>query len=109
MPLSLLCDEHIPTPVIEGLRRRGVDVATVGSLGLRGISDESILDAARRQGRVVYTKDTDFLRQHASGIHHAGILYHHTLEYSVGEAIRRVSLACEVLSMEEMRNRVEFL
>ncbi len=109
MPLSLLCDEHVPTPGIEGLRRRGVNVATVGSLGLRGLADELILDAARQQGRVVYTKDTDFIRHHALGIHHAGILYHNALEYSVGEAIRRVSLACEVLSMEEMRNRVEFL
>ena len=34
MPLALLCDEHIPYPVIEGLRRRGVDVTTVQQLGL---------------------------------------------------------------------------
>ena len=109
MALSLLCDEHIPTPVIKGLRRRGVDVATVESFGLRGFADELILDAAIQQRRVVYTKDTDFLRLHAFGIHHSVILYHHTQEYSVGEAIRRVWLDCEVLSMEEMRNRVEFL
>ena len=29
MPLPLLCDEHIPYPVIEGLRRRGIDIVVV--------------------------------------------------------------------------------
>jgi len=28
MALSLLCDEHIPYPIIEGLRRRGLNVVS---------------------------------------------------------------------------------
>jgi hypothetical protein len=109
MSLSLLCDEHIPYQVVEGLRRRGIDVITIQRAGLRSALDEVILDAARQQSRVVYTNDTDFLRLHATGIQHSGILYHHILDYSIGEAIRVVALACEVLSIDEMRNRVEFL
>ena len=109
MPLALLCDEHIPYPVIEGLRRSGVDVTTVQQLDLRGALDRVILQTARQQGRVIYTNDTDFLRLHAAGADHSGIIYHHMRVYSVGEAIRRISLACDVLSAEEMLDRVEYL
>jgi predicted nuclease of predicted toxin-antitoxin system len=87
MSLSLLCDEHIPYQAVEGLRRRGIDVITVQRVGLRSALDEVILDAARQQSRVVYTNDPDFLRLHATGIQHSGILYHHILDYSIGEAI----------------------
>ena len=109
MPLALLCDEHIPFPVIDGLIRRGIDVTTVQQLGMRSALDQLILEAARQQGRVVYTNDADFLRHHAVGINHSGIIYHHTLEHSVGEAIRRFSLVCELLSPQEMMGRVQFV
>ena len=109
MPLSLFCDEHVPFQVVEGLRRRGVTVTTVQQMGLRGATDASLLGLANQQGHVVYTNDADFLRLHSQGVHHAGIIYHHTLTYSIGEAIRLVALACEVLTMDEMQNRVEFL
>ncbi len=109
MPLALLCDEHIPFPVIDGLNRRGIDVTTVQQSGMRSALDRFILEAARQQGRVVYTNDADFLRHHALGIIHSGIIYHHILDYSVGEAIRRVSLVCELLSPQEMIGRVQFV
>jgi uncharacterized ferredoxin-like protein len=109
MPLSLLCDEHIHYQVIEGLRRRGIDAVTVQQVGLVSSLDEVILDMAQQQNRVVYTNDEDFLRLQATGVRHAGIFYHHVLGYSIGEAISVVALACEVLSIDEMRNRVEFI
>jgi predicted nuclease of predicted toxin-antitoxin system len=109
MPLSLPCDEQIPYQVIEGLRRREIDVVSIQQMDLRSTSDDVILDIAQRQGRVIYSRDTDFLRLLASGTPHAGNLYHHPVTYSVGAAIRTVAMACEVLSMDEMRNHVEFL
>ena len=109
MPLALLCDEHIPYPVIEGLRRRGIDVTTVQQLGMRGALDQEILQTAHGQERVIYTNDVDFLRLHALGVDHSGIIYHHALDYSLGEAIRRVCLACKTLFTEEMMDRVVFL
>lgn len=109
MALSLLCDEHIPYPVVEGLRRHGLDVTVVQQVGLGSSKDEFILETARQQRRLVYTRDADFLRCHAGGVKHGGIFYHHPLAYSIGEAIRRVVLACEVYSLEEMEDRIEFL
>lgn len=109
MPLSVLCDEHILFPVIQGLRRRGIDVMAVQEAQLRSASDAAILAVAQHQGRVVYTYDPDFLRLHAGGVAHAGILYHHQDAYSYGEAMPLVGSACESFSPEEMAGRVEFL
>ena len=109
MPLPLICDEHIPYQVVQGLLRRGIDVLTIQQLGLRSAEDEVILQMAEEQQRVIYTRDTDFLRHHAAGTPHPGIIYHHPLAHSFGSAIRVVALTCEVLSLDEIRNRVEFL
>ena len=109
MPLSLLCDEQIPYQVIEGLRRREIDVVSIQQMGLRSTPDEVILDIAQQHGRVIYSCDADSLRLHATGTLHAGILYHRPITYSIGEAIRSVAMDCEVLSVDEMRNHVEFL
>ena len=109
MPLALLCDEHIDYDIIAGLTRQGIDAVSAQQMGLDATDDAIILAEARRLGRVIYTGDDDYLRLDGSGIPHLGILHHHPLKYSIGEAIAAVELACRVFSAEEMRNRVEFL
>ncbi|MEA1964402.1 MAG: DUF5615 family PIN-like protein [Candidatus Aerophobetes bacterium] len=109
MALFLLCDEHIPNPVVEGLRRRGLNVVTVQEIGLSSKEDKTIMDRAREEGRIIYTRDADFLRLHQIGHKHVGIFYHHPLAYSIGEAIRKITMACEVLSPEEMKDNIKFL
>ena len=109
MPLSLLCDEHVRFDVINGLRLQGIDVVSVQDLGLRGRPDPEVLSAAQQVGRIVYTSDTDFVRLSDSGVPHLGILFQPMRKYSPSGAINVVSLACQVLSPEEMANRVEFL
>ncbi|MFW0860320.1 MAG: DUF5615 family PIN-like protein [Dehalococcoidia bacterium] len=109
MPPHLLCDEHVPYPIVEGLRRRGIDIVTVQEIGLASTRDEIIMARAREEGRIIYTRDADFLRHSRGGHKHSGIFYHHPLTYSIGEAIQKVALACEVLSAEEMENQVMFL
>lgn len=59
---SLLADENIHPAVIQGLRSWGLDVQTVGELGLSGQSDLSILRSASLLQRVVLTHDSDFGR-----------------------------------------------
>ena len=109
MPLPLLCDEHIPHAIVEGLRRRGINVVTVQEIGLCSTRDEVIMARARQDGRTIYTRDADFLRLDKDGHKHRGILYHHALAYSIAQAIQKVALACEVVSPPEMENRVKFL
>ena len=78
-------------------------------MGLRATDDAEILAYAHRERRVVYTSDTDYLALAQLGVPHAGIIYHHQRRYGIGEAIRRVVLASEIYTQEEMRNRVEYL
>ncbi len=101
-------DEHVARAVTEGLRRRGVDVVTAPEAGLLEADDEDHLAFAVQQARVVFTQDADFLRLHAAGRPHAGIVYapQHT---PIGHLIRGLMLIYDVLGPQEMANHVEFL
>lgn len=108
MRISFYLDEHVGTAVVNGLRQRGVDVLTVAEAGLLGAPDEDHLARARSEGRVIFSQDTDFLRMHAAGAPHAGIVYarHGT---RVGEIVRGLMLIHQVLGSEDITNQVEFL
>lgn len=106
--ISFYTDEHVPHAVINGLRSRGADVLTTKEAGKLGASDEEHVALASEQGRVIFTQDDDFLKLHAKGMNHSGIVYarQHT---SVGDIIRGLMLVCHVLKPDDMRNHVEFL
>ena len=73
----------MPYSVIEGLRRRQINVMVVQQTNLYSAKDVPIIEAARQQHRIIYTRDADFIRHHAGGVPHAGIFYHHPLAYSI--------------------------
>lgn len=101
-------DEHIARAVVRGLRTRGVDVQTVADADKLGAADEQHLEHARVEGRVIVTHDTDFLRLHAQGRPHAGIVYA-VLGTKVGAMVRGLMLVHDLLDAEEMKNHLEFL
>lgn len=101
-------DEHIAQSVVAGLERRGVDAITTDEAGIRGASDEEQLAHATQQQRVIVTKDDDFLRLHAQGVQHNGIVFVPG-QASIGAIIRGLNLIHLVLNTDEMRNHVEFL
>jgi len=101
-------DEHVPTAVTRGLRARGVDVVTAQESRLLAASDEEHLDQAAAEGRVIFTQDADFLRLHAKGLSHAGIVYAHQ-QTPIGDVIRGLMLIYQVLEPRDMHNHVEFL
>lgn len=101
-------DEHVSKAVVKGLRERGVDVSTVAEAALVGASDDAQLVHARRAGRVLFSHDADFLRLHAEGLEHAGIVYG-SQELGVGDVIRGLMLIAQVLDSDEMIGHVEFL
>lgn len=61
------------------------------------------------QARVIVTHDTDFLRLHASGIQHAGIIFSALQARTVGDMIRSIALIWEHLEPEDMRGHCEFI
>jgi predicted nuclease of predicted toxin-antitoxin system len=57
--VRILADENFPAFLIQELRRRGHDVASVKEI-LRGASDREILNRAQEEDRLVVTFDKDF-------------------------------------------------
>jgi predicted nuclease of predicted toxin-antitoxin system len=103
--LDEVCDPRIAA----GLRQRGVDVTTTAETGLLGAPDEEHLAYAWKQARVIVTHDADFLRMHAVGAKHAGIVHCALGAYSLGDVIRSLVLIWELLEPEEMTGQVEHL
>ena len=106
--IKFYMDEHVPSAVTKGLRLRGVDVLTAQEVGMLEADDEDHLALATDQGRVVFTQDADFLRLHAEGTSHAGIVYVRQ-QTPIGYIVRGLMLVYQVLEPEDMQNHVEFL
>lgn len=107
-PVRFYTDEHVGRAVVRGLRQRGADVLTVPEAGLLGASDEQHLERARTESRVLFTQDEDFLRLHAAGVAHAGIVYA-PQGTSIRDAIRGLILIHQLLEADEMIGHVEFI
>jgi predicted nuclease of predicted toxin-antitoxin system len=109
MAILFHLDENVHLVLAEALRRRGINVSTASDAGLIGASDEEHLEFARRQGRIVVTHDADFLRIHARGVQHAGIVFCHVRKYSLRQLVRVVARFVLSTKPEDMTNRVEYL
>lgn len=73
----LYSNENFPQPVVEELRRLGLDVLTSREAGRanQGISDEQVIVDATRDERAVLTLNrVDFHREHQRSTAHAGII-----------------------------------
>lgn len=101
-------DEHVPKAVTEGLRQRGVDVVTIQEIGLQSVEDRRHLARAAQQRRVIFTQDADFLRLHANGVPHHGIVFA-PQQTPVSYVLRMPMLIHDVLSPDDMVQHVEFL
>jgi hypothetical protein len=96
-------DEHVPTAVAKGLRRRGVDVVTTQDAGMLGADDDTQLIFATSQSRVIFTQDDDFLRLAAAGIAYA------PQGTPIGAMVRGLMEISTLLNAEDIVNRVEFV
>lgn len=106
-------DHHVPSAITRGLRQRGIDVLTAEEDQTAQWDDEPLLQRATELGRTIFTEDDDFLaighRWQRSGREFAGIVYAHQLRVTIGQAIRDLELVAQVMSPDEMKNRIEFL
>ena len=108
-PIQFHLDENIDSAIVDGLRRRGIEVTTPAEAGLLEADDDAHLAFARQEKRVIVTHDQDFLRKHQQGISHAGIAYCHLRSRSVGDILRSLILIWEILTPDEMADHVEYL
>jgi len=59
--LRLYMDHHVDAAIIEGLRRRGIDVVTSREDGTTTWDDDRLLERASLLGRVLFSQDDDLL------------------------------------------------
>ncbi|HDM27004.1 MAG TPA: hypothetical protein ENG27_01655 [Candidatus Bathyarchaeota archaeon] len=58
----ILADENVHYSLVKELRRLKVDVLPVVDTDFRGVADEELIEIADRNGRVLLTRDSDFVR-----------------------------------------------
>jgi hypothetical protein len=85
-----------------------VDVVTVFEAGMLSKTDEAQLAFALNTSRVIFTQDGAFLRLAASGMSHAGIVYA-PQGTPIGAIVRGLLLIHNVLSAEELVDRIEYI
>ena len=106
--IKYYADDHVAKAVIEGLRRREVDVLTVVEAGLMGAADERQLQKARKDNRAFTTQDEDLPMMHIEGLHYEGSVFS-LRNTSIGDVIRGLVLIHHVLDATEMCGHVVFL
>jgi len=102
-------DEHVNPAIAQGLRLRGIDVTTTADAHLLKAPDESHLEFANREGRVIFTNDRDFLSFACTSDEHAGIAYCARRAKSIGYIVRHLCLMHDCMEPDEMRGKVEYL
>ncbi len=97
--MKFLADEHIELSIVTGLRLLGIDAISVNEAGKRESDDEEILSFAKKNDRVIITRDSDFVKLHNKGAEHAGIAFipkFLTIGKTIGE-IEKVSMLFDSL------------
>jgi hypothetical protein len=109
--LAFYMDHQFPASVSRGLRQRGVDVLTTLDVGTETLDDELLLARATDLGRVLVTHDKGFLGLASDwiddGRDFAGIVFAVQKTLDIGRAVEYLELMANVMTPEEMRNRVE--
>ncbi|MDY6789132.1 MAG: DUF5615 family PIN-like protein [Candidatus Nanohaloarchaea archaeon] len=105
---KFLADEHIDRPSVESLKKKGIDIEIVQDIGKKGSPDREILKYAKRQDRVIISRDADFLVLDQEGKDHAGIIFL-ARPLDIGDIIRQVEKIHLLYDGEELEDRVVFL
>ena len=112
MKIELLLDEDVQVELADALKARGVNAVPAQELGRKGLSDEEQLKFAGNDNRTLFTYNVkDFVELHREfimeGKEHRGIIV--SKQLPIGEALKRLLSLVNILSAEDMVNRLEFL
>jgi predicted nuclease of predicted toxin-antitoxin system len=112
VPLRLYADECVNARIVEGLRRRGVDVVTAADQSLLSASDEQHVERATALGRTVVTSDRDFIAIVKGVLTREGsfpVIIFIQPRSALGEAVRRIAEAAKVLDPADIENGIEWI
>ena len=113
MTVPLYFDHNVSPAAATGLQHRDVDVLTARQDGREGEDDELLLQQATELGRVLYTRDRDFLaianRWRASNRPFSGIVYSRHRRLSIGQIIADLEVIAKASDPEDWLSRTEYL
>jgi predicted nuclease of predicted toxin-antitoxin system len=106
-------DVHVPSAITRALRRRGVDVLTAQDDGSARLLDSALLDRAGELGRIVFTRDADFLaegvRRQRAGLPFATIVHAHQQNVSIGRCVSDLEMIASASIPDEARGQIVHL
>jgi hypothetical protein len=106
-------DVHVPQPITDQLRRRGVDVVTAIEDECSQLTDEALLEHARVIGRVLFTQDIRFKAMaedwQRAARDFGGLLFGHQFGASLGQYIADLELISKATEPTEWVNVVAHL
>ena len=113
MAVVLYFDVHVDHAIVGQLRLRQVDVPTAQEDGADRLTDELLLDRARRLGRPLVTHD---IRFHAmaedwqrQGRPFHGLIFGHLMQVSIGRCVHDLELIAKATDPAEWVNVVQHL
>jgi len=109
MDIRYHLDENVHGGIARGLARRGINVTTTAERGLLGSPDQTQLEFATSEGRVLVTHDSDHLSLAAAGVRHTGIAYRHPEKCTVGDLVHALTELWRTRTAEEMADQIVFL
>ncbi len=108
MLIRYYLDEHIFAEAAVALSSRGIDALTTFAAGHTGFSDEQQLAFAASEGRVLVSRDRDFVTLHNQGVQHSGIVRWGRKHASHSYLITSLIALWRTQTAEEMRGRIEY-
>ncbi|MCH8828021.1 MAG: DUF5615 family PIN-like protein [Planctomycetes bacterium] len=109
MEIRYHLDEGIPNAVVNGLRQRGIDAVSAADADLLAATDEEHIAYAIENQRVLFCCDDDFLRLASAGVVHAGIVYCHQRDRTIGQIVMGLVALWRDKTAEEMKRQIHFL
>ena len=103
-PIRFYLDENLSPEIARQLARRGIDAIR----GQLRVDDLSHLRRATALGRVLCTRDRDFVRLHSAGEEHAGVIKG-LKRHTIGDWVNYLRFVHSICAPEDMRNNVEHL
>ena len=113
--LRLAADENFNNNIVRGVLRRNeqVDIVTIQEVGLSGADDETLLQWAADENRVLLTHDASTLTKHAYARIEAGLPMPGVFEVSqslaIGSVIADILLLVECSLENEWAGQVRYL
>ena len=108
-PIAFYFDACVQVVIAKQLTQDGVDAVTARDLNKLRDDDDSHLQRATEQNRVLVTYDDDFVKMAHQGVVHSGIVFVPQRYRRIGIVVKGLSMFHDQYNQQEVRNLVWYL